>query len=182
MVLKSFPRHVLFLALVLLMIPLGGQSLYRSANTSVWLAGATSKQAPYLRIKDRDGNQLELSALKGKVVFINFWATWCPPCLQEIPSIRRLQNKYKDNQDIVFLLIDIDGNLKFSQAFLRLRGIKLPVYAMDSEIPAEFLPGGIPTSLLIDRANYVAGRQVGGANYMDPAILNRIEQLLAEDL
>lgn len=138
------------------------------------------KQAPYLKVKDSQGNRIELSSLKGKVVFINFWATWCPPCIQEMPSIRRLRKKYKENEDLVFLLVDVDGNLKLSQAFLKLRGIDLPVYAAEGEIPDEFLPAGVPTTLLIDRANYVAGRQIGGADYMAPEIIGRIEQLLAE--
>lgn len=142
---------------------------------------ARVKQAPYLKVKDAQGNRIELSSLKGKVVFINFWATWCPPCIQEMPSIRRLRKKYKENDDLVFLLIDVDENLKLSQAFLKLRGIDLPVYAADSEIPHEFLPTGVPTTLLIDRENYVAGRQIGGADYMAPGIIARIDQLLAEE-
>lgn len=99
-----------------------------------------------------------------------------------MPSIRRLRKKYKENEDLVFLLIDVEGNLKLSQAFLKLRGIDLPVYAVEGDIPDDFLPAGIPTTLLIDRANYVAGRQIGGADYMAPGIIARIDQLLAEKI
>lgn len=140
------------------------------------------RQAPYLKLRDAHGNRVELSSLSGKVVFINFWATWCPPCIKEMPSIRRLHKKYKENKDFVVLLVDVDGNFKLSQAFLKLRGIDLPVYVAESEIPPEFLPAGVPTSLLIDRANFVAARQIGGANYTSPEIIARIEDLLAEEI
>ena len=59
--------------------------------------------------KDETGNITDLSDLKGKVVFINFWATWCPPCIAEMPSINKLQEKFKDNEDFLVLMVDADN-------------------------------------------------------------------------
>src|SRR5690606_3035773 len=62
--------------------------------------------------KDKDGKTVSLKSLKGKVVFINFWATWCPPCIHEMPSINELKKTFKGNDNIVFLMVDVDNNIK----------------------------------------------------------------------
>ncbi|MGH2643105.1 MAG: TlpA family protein disulfide reductase, partial [Chitinophagaceae bacterium] len=64
--------------------------------------------------KDGNGHTFSLSSLKGKVVFINFWATWCPPCRAELPSIKKLYEKFKDNNKIMFLMVDVDEEYKHS--------------------------------------------------------------------
>ena len=64
--------------------------------------------APSIMFEGTDGKSINLADLRGKVVFLNFWATWCPPCLAEMPSVNALYSKVKDNENIVFILADAD--------------------------------------------------------------------------
>jgi thiol-disulfide isomerase/thioredoxin len=98
--------------------------------------------------KDVSGNRVELSSLKGKVVFLNFWATWCPPCLAEMPSIQKLQQYFKNDREVVFLLVDADGNLSKSTQFMARKKYTLPVFKVDSNIPEILFKGTLPTTIV----------------------------------
>lgn len=74
-------------------------------------------QTPVL-FMDSSGQQIDAANLKGKVVFINFWATWCPPCIAEMPSIDKLYQRFRGNDQIVFLMVDVDNQIVKSEAFM----------------------------------------------------------------
>jgi len=123
-----------------------------------------------LSFKDKEGKVVQLSALKGKVVFINFWATWCPPCIHELPSIDQLRKSLKDNKDIVFLMVDVDGDIEKSSAFMTENKYDLPLYIPESEIPPEFLGQSIPTTVILDKAGKIVERLEGSRDYGAPEI------------
>ena len=123
---------------------------------------------------------MALNDLKGKVVFINFWATWCPPCIEEMPSINELKTKFAGNEDIVFLMVDVDGKYKKAQTFMNKRKFNLPVYVPHSEIPKEFLGGAIPTTVILDKKGAIAIRLEGGRDYSAPEMRRGLQQLIAE--
>lgn len=77
---------------------------------------------------DHNGRIQNTSALKGKVVFINFWASWCPPCRAELPSIERLYSRLEDSTDIFFLMINEDNDLSVAREFLERGRYTFPVY------------------------------------------------------
>lgn len=74
-------------------------------------------------VKDESGQLINLSELKGKVVFINFWASWCPPCRAEFPSIQKFYEKYKGNDELVFLTINLDDNPKAGKLYLEKKNL-----------------------------------------------------------
>jgi thiol-disulfide isomerase/thioredoxin len=80
--------------------------------------------------RDQNGVLVRLSDLRGKVVFLNFWATWCPPCIAEMPSIDKLHMKYKGQNDIVFLLVDVDGKIESSKEFMKKHKFGMSVYTL----------------------------------------------------
>lgn len=121
---------------------------------------------------------ISLSSLKGKVVFINFWATWCPPCIAEMPSIDKLHNQFKTNDQIVFLMVDVDNNFRRARKFMDKNGYGLSVVAAGSEIPLSFLDKTIPSTVILDKQGNVALHHVGGANYADAEMLGFIEKLI----
>jgi len=123
--------------------------------------------APDLKAKDVNGNELSLEAYKGKVVLLNFWATWCGPCRAEIPSLIRLQEAYKDRLQVIGMDVD-DDDPEQLRAFVKGQGINYPV-AMTS-LPVRLAYGGIgalPTLFVINRDSKVVQKHVG---LFDPAL------------
>lgn len=133
-----------------------------------------------ITFQDGNGKTIALNDLKGKVVFINFWATWCPPCIAEMPSINELKAKFNGNENIVFLMVDVDGKHKKAQAFMNKRKFNLPVYVPHSEIPKEYLGGAIPTTIILDKKGAIAIRLEGGRDYSAPEMRRGLQQLIAE--
>ena len=105
-----------------------------------------------ISFKGEDGKPVTLSSLKGKVVFINFWATWCPPCIHEMPSINELRQSFKGNDDIVFMMVDVDNKMEKSSAFMQENKYDLPVYVPVSNIPSDYLGSAIPTTVILEKA------------------------------
>lgn len=128
--------------------------------------------------KDKDGKTVSLSSLKGKVVFINFWATWCPPCIHEMPSINKLKKSFNGNGDIVFLMVDVDNKMEKSSAFMKENGYDLPVYVPASDIPSNYLGGAIPTTVILDKSGDMIARMEGGRDYTDPQIVKALNELV----
>src|SRR5215472_16122946 len=107
--------------------------------------------APDLKAKDLDGKELSLEAYKGKVVLLNFWATWCGPCRAEIPSLIRIQEAYRDRLQIIGMDVDDDDEEQL-RLFVKAQGITYPVAR--TSVPVRLAYGGIaalPTMFLINQ-------------------------------
>jgi thiol-disulfide isomerase/thioredoxin len=126
---------------------------------------------------DQNGKSVQLSDLKGKVVFLNFWASWCPPCIAEMPSIDQLYAKYKDDTNIVFLIVDVDGKIASSVEFMQKREFKLPVYVPAGATPVEYFSGTIPTTLIFNKTGNVVFKHTGAADYSSTDISDFIDKL-----
>lgn len=125
-----------------------------------------------------DGNIISGESLKNKVVFINFWATWCPPCIAEMPSINELYHWFKNNPDIIFLLVDADYDIQKSTAFMQTKNFDLPVVTSKSSIPSEWYSGKLPTTVVLDKKGNVAYKQTGAAEYTNKKFINFISELI----
>lgn len=128
--------------------------------------------------KDKAGNVVTLNSLKGKVVFINFWATWCPPCIHEMPSINALRQGFKGNKNIEFIMVDVDNDIDQSSAFMEKNHYDLPLYTPAGDIPAEFLGQSIPTTVILDKNGQIVERLEGSRDYADPAMAKALEELI----
>lgn len=124
------------------------------------------------------GETVKVADLKGKVVFINFWATWCARCRAEMPSINVLYNRYKDNPNMVFLIVEIEGNKAKAEAFMKEQQLALPISFPNSDIPKEWLSGPIPSTVILDKAGKVATRHEGMADYSSPDVGKFIQDLI----
>lgn len=136
--------------------------------------------APEMLFRDAAGAPVALSSLKGKVVFINFWATWCPPCRAEMPSVDRLYRQWKNNPGIVFLIVDADSEPDKAAAFMRDHGYQLPVALLTANVPQNVYNGTLPTTLIIDKVGRIVFRETGAADYSSHRMEEYIQQLLAE--
>lgn len=134
-------------------------------------APAALKKAPAWTLKDVDGHDVSFDQFKGKVVVIDFWATWCVPCRHEIPGYIALQDKYKkDGLVIIGISIDRAGP-KIVKKFMESLHINYPVVMYDDDVVEKFGPlDEFPTTFLIDREGNIRDRKVG---IVDPADYER---------
>jgi thiol-disulfide isomerase/thioredoxin len=129
---------------------------------------------------DNYGRTVQLSSLKGKVVFINFWATWCPPCLAELPAINTIYQKQGKDTRVVFLTVDVGNNLNSSVAFMAKHGYTLPVYAAASVLPDKLVGNTIPTTIILNKKGQIVFKHEGVANYDDTGFAAYLDHLITE--
>ena len=138
--------------------------------------------APDFTLQDMDAKKFSLKDYRGKVVLLNFWATWCPPCRREIPSMERLHQKFKDKDFAVLALNQMeDGDQVFT--FTGDLGVDLSfpiVYDTDSSVSRAYGVMGLPTTYLIDKKGIVRFRAIGGREFDHPEVEKLILQLMQE--
>ncbi|MCD8540580.1 MAG: redoxin family protein [Leadbetterella sp.] len=125
-----------------------------------------------------DGQKTDLAALKGKVVVLNFWATWCPPCIREMPSLQALYNKYEKNPGVEFLVVEVDNKPDLAKSFIEKNNFTFPVYSPAGIIPEAFLGQAIPTTVILNRKGEISYRHEGMSDFMAQDFLNRFEGIL----
>ena len=117
--------------------------------------------APEFKVKDLQGNDLNLASARGKVVLLNFWATWCGPCRAEIPSLIALQEHYKDQLQIIGLVVDQDDEQEL-RSFVKGEGLNYPVALAPGKTRIDY--GGIaalPTLFVSNSEGKVVQKHVG---------------------
>lgn len=114
-------------------------------------------------MKDLTGNLTSLAEFKDKVIFLNIWATWCPPCRKEMPSIQNLKNRIQ-HPDVKFVLVSPEDPAKIKQ-FLQTNDLNLPVYTISNELPPVLRDEYIPRTYIIDRYGRIVRRHVGESNW-----------------
>ena len=100
-----------------------------------------------MTFRKEDGELLNLSESKEKVYFINFWATWCPPCRAEMPSINKLASKIENKDKISFIMVDVDNKMEASVKYMKKHSYNLQVYSSVSPIPEQIFNGTLPTTV-----------------------------------
>jgi thiol-disulfide isomerase/thioredoxin len=132
------------------------------------------------RLPDLDGKPHQLSDYRGKVVLVNFWATWCPPCRREMPSMERLAQRLKD-QPFVILAInqqeDAERVFEFSGQLVPPPGFPI-LFDPDSKVAHAWKVQGLPASFIVDQQGRVAYRAMGGREFDHPEIEQAIRALL----
>ena len=116
-----------------------------------------------LQFVDSSGKSHRLADYQGKTIFLNFWATWCPPCIAEMPDINNLYNELGD--DAVFVLISIDRERDKAWAFEERKGFDYPLYHLAGNLPSAYHSGAVPTTFVIDPTGKIVMRREGMAKY-----------------
>lgn len=127
------------------------------------------------QLKDANGKTVSLEAYKGKIIFINFWATWCPPCIAEMPSIQKLYADYQDK--MVFLFVTTDSFEK-ANAFMIKENLTLPVHQSLSNPPLELESSTIPATYLIDKQGNIIVAKIGTADWNSDSFREKLNELL----
>jgi len=147
------------------------------------------KISPYLRVNNIEAGDraptaeladigVDLGAYKGKYVLLNFWATWCAPCVQEKPQLNALHQELSD-KGLVVLSVSVDSDEQAYKKFLDRFGIEFPT-ARDPgmTVPTRYGTSLYPESYLIDREGYVERKYAGPVNWMEPEVRNYLRSLL----
>src|SRR5581483_2653059 len=150
---------------------------YKFSNTELEKA-RSRKPAPDFVLSDLNGKRLTLAEYKGKVVLLNFWATWCDPCRREIPRFIELQKEY-GGRGLQVVGISLDDDAKAVPPFYREYKMNYPVAVGDAKLAESF--GnilGLPVNFLVDRDGRIAARHLGEADI--PQLENEIRDLLRD--
>jgi len=177
-----------FASLLLLISVAGGSaaednpSVAERTRLGEFIPASPLLPAPSISFVDLAGNTVSLSEFTGKIVLVNLWATWCEPCLREMPSLERVQSRLGDKIAVVAISEDHGGS-KTVEPFidkLGLRSIKIyldPKSAMERAFKVQ----GLPTSFLIDRQGRILGRVEGAAEWDAPKLLAVLKFFLGDD-
>ena len=145
-----------------------------------WLYGRTPRVAPDFAVPDLDGQAVRLSAYRGHVVLVNLWATWCPPCREEMPSMERLHQRLKDKGFVLLAVSEDEGGAAGVKAFVEQMKVTFPVLLdPEGDVGRKYEVWGFPESFLLDRDGRVVERVIGPRDWASPEQIARVEALLA---
>lgn len=139
---------------------------------------ADGSPAPDFTLSDLNGNKVTLSSQKGKVVFLDFWATWCPPCRASIPEVEKLYEKY-ESKNVAFFGVNVENDPSAVKDFVAKKGIKYTVLLGDDKVSRAYEIHGIPTFYIIDQKGNIAENDVGFDRSLSDKWANKIDALLA---
>lgn len=129
------------------------------------------------KLMDFDGNESIFDQYKGKVVVVNFWATWCPPCIAEMPAFEKLYQDYKN--DVVFIFVANDDPKKVKK-FIADKDYSLPVYYQLTEAPKELLSNSLPTTYIINKQSEIVVDKTGAADWNSGKVREMLDALIKE--
>ncbi len=129
------------------------------------------------QLQDIEGNAINFNSSKDKVVLINFWATWCPPCIAEMPSLHKLHDDYKDKVDFYFVS---NEELDVLNEFLNKNKYSFKVHIPKTKYPEAFDVSSIPRTFLIDKQGNIVIDKTGAANWNSEKVRSQIDDLLVE--
>jgi len=136
----------------------------------------TPMPAPALRLQDLDGKTIDLAQYRGRVVLVNFWATWCPPCRKEFPSLGRVRKLFKP-EEFEVLAVNVDEDRATALAFAGSPGFPI-LLDTNSKATMTWPIKGLPTSFLVDTQGRLAFSLAGEQEFDDPEVVDAIRGLL----
>lgn len=144
-------------------------------------APVEGKHAPDFTLNDLSGRPVRLSSLKGKVVLVNFWATWCPPCREEIPSMMRL-NQAMQGKPFELLAISVDeGGKEAVASFFAKSGYNLPALLdTDTQVSKLYGTTGVPETFVVSKNGVILKKVVGGLEWSSPEVIAALERFMQE--
>ena len=173
-------QRVLFLFIACLSLSLSLTACSKKETSKKSDAATEKSPAPDVSVVSLvNGSTLKLSELKGKVVLLNFWATWCPPCREEIPSMIKL-NRLMTGKPFQMVAVSIDeGGKPAVESFFKETGFSLPTYLDENGASAKsYGITGVPESFIIDKQGVLVKKIIGGFSWDSPEAVSFLEGLM----
>ncbi|HJW16681.1 MAG TPA: TlpA disulfide reductase family protein [Flavisolibacter sp.] len=189
---KSFLRkagNYIFFGLLLLLLfnPNAKAWLLRQVMATGLFNAGFKKEASVVKqpsklgafnFRNEKGNIVSSTDLKGKVVFINFWATWCPPCRAEMPALNDLYNQFHKDDRLVFLFLNEDDDPAKASAYLQSNGFAMPLLSISGGVPSEIYSGSLPTTVVLNKEGQIVYKHEGIAKYNTMEFIKQLKDLL----
>lgn len=153
--------------------------LLSSAGTGLSEASDIGKAAPVFELKDLEGKKVSLADFKGKVILLNFWATWCAPCKAEMPSIENLYKRFKD-KGLIVIGVSVDNSETTVRSFVKEKGLTFPIL-LDKGKEVSFDDYGViglPVTFLIDKKGIIVDKVFGERQWDSEEAKEKIKRLL----
>lgn len=172
------PRRTSKFSMKRLVLAFGLVSVFTVASVAAALS--SGQRAPEIGLRSLDGNQVTLSSLRGKVVLVDFWATWCSPCRDELPHLQRLSRELA-NDGLVVVGVSVDRESDNVRSFVRRLGLTFPIVHDEQHVVADrYRPTTMPTSYIIDRDGVVRFVHQGFQSSDVATIERELRSLLAD--
>lgn len=170
-------KKILYLLVVVALFSLCACNRNESGMSRKQPAPSEFHPVPDVIVNSLDGKPLKLSDLKGKVVLLNFWATWCPPCREEIPSMVKL-NKLMAGKPFQMVAISIDeGGKPAIESYFQTSGMTLPAYTdPDNRAAKAYGITGVPESYIIDKNGLLIKKVIGPMSWDSPEVISFLEE------
>ena len=123
-----------------------------------------AKQLPNFIMLNQSGGQTDLTSFQGKKVFVNLWASWCPPCRREMPSIQKLYHSV-DTSKVAFIMLGLDDAFEKSKNYMASQKLDMPLYYPAQNMPEMFNVPSIPTTFIFNEKGELIDKIVGGDDY-----------------
>ncbi|MFW6006784.1 MAG: TlpA family protein disulfide reductase [Bacillota bacterium] len=170
---KTHKQLILFLSFIILIFlftpVISGEDTQNEEEIKIWeitevnSSGkpSTGNQAPDFSFRNNEKDEIKLSDLQGKIIFINFWASWCPPCKQEMPDIQNIYEKYEDKDEIMILTVNIQEEEKVIKNYMSDNDFTFPVLKDMNSLAQSYYVSNIPTSFFLDKEGIIREKHTG---------------------
>jgi cytochrome c biogenesis protein CcmG/thiol:disulfide interchange protein DsbE len=141
---------------------------------------AAGDKAADFKLEDLTGKTVSLSSYKGKVVFLNLWATWCGPCREEMPSMETLYDEFKNDPDFVMLAVSQDTKGKSAVLpYVQKNGYHFEILLdPENKVGEQYNVSGVPETFIIDRKGRIVAHHMGAFDWSRPDVKEALQQLL----
>ena len=139
------------------------------------VSNSNSVSLPAAQLINEKGEVVDLSSFKGKKVFVNLWATWCPPCVAEMPSIQELYNQTRSS-NTEFVMLSLDKNFDIAKQWALQKKYNLPLYFASGDLPEALQVAGIPTTFIFDEEGNLIFNHVGSEDYSRPKFVKMLTE------
>jgi thiol-disulfide isomerase/thioredoxin len=150
--------------------------LFRANIQQEGVSGVASKETDF-RFVNESGTVVSTDSLRGKVVFVNFWASWCPPCRAEMPSLQKLYDRFKNDKRMVMLFMNEDDDKAKAISFLKENQYSFPLLSTVGPVGASLFSGTLPTTLVLDKTGKLVMHHLGIADYGSESFINQLTNL-----